>query len=63
LNLFEGRINKIQKIRDKKIKETLLTPFDAKKWQMIARLVKDGKIKTVYISESTCLKMSDINIP
>lgn len=60
---FTYRLNIINEIKNKKIKEYELNPFDASLLINLKNLQKIGKIKAICILERTVTKESDCNIP
>ena len=59
ITLFNARIHTIQQIRDGKIEETRLQPFDAT--QLAA--IKTHNKNCILIPQITCKKIDDVNIP
>lgn len=57
------RINIINKIKNKHIKETELSPFDAHLLSGLQSLQKLKRLNAICILETTVRKKSDINIP
>jgi len=60
---FTERLDIINKIKNKKIKEYILDPFDANILSNLKLLQNNGKIKAICILEKTVIKESDVNIP
>lgn len=63
LNIYKQRINIVNLIRTKKIKERLLGPLDAHILNIINQNQKNNSIKSILIPIVTCIKLSDVNIP
>lgn len=63
IDLFEKRLNIINEIKNKKIKEYELNPFDSEILKELFNLQKTNKIKAICILEKTVVKNTDINIP
>jgi hypothetical protein len=63
LETFNQRLTKLEAIKDLKAPEESFGPFDIQKWNMINQKIKEGKCKTLFIPKTTCVKLSDVNIP
>jgi hypothetical protein len=59
----DATLKVVNDIKNKKVKEYLLSPFDASILSIMNTMQKDKKLKAICLPEITCIKMSDINIP
>ena len=63
LELYKNRINIIEKIKNKEIKEYKFEPFDASILGEFRKLQNNNKIKSIFIPICTVEKKTDYNIP
>ena len=63
INIQEERINIIEKIRNKDLKEYQMIPLDAEILAKMTLMQKNNTIKCIYIPICTVIKRTDINIP
>jgi hypothetical protein len=63
LKLYKERIDEIEQIKNGKIKEYVLSPFDASILKLFNNLQKKGEMKSIYIPKCTVTKKTDCNIP
>ena len=63
LKIKKSRLDIINKIKNKQIKEYEITPGDMQILGHINKKVKENKYKVVFIPKITCKKDTDGNIP
>lgn len=63
VSLYRGRLDRIERIAKKQVREPLLSPFDAHILTELRNMQAAGRINCVLIPKVTCEKQSDGNIP